>query len=379
MDKIIRVGIVGAGMMGQTHTEALRRIPGVEVAALADSNQILAQNISKMLYIPSYYGSYEEMLEKEKLDVLHVCTPNFAHYEVCKAALQRSINLYCEKPLANTARETGELCELAKKYNVLAAVNFNYRHNAIVQDMRARVADASWGLTFLIHGQYMQDWMMYDTDFNWRCIPALGGESRTIADIGSHWFDTVQFITGQKIVKVYAKLMTLLPQRKKFTTQASTFQKQIGDDYQLVDIDSEDAAFILVQLADGTLGNLVLSQISAGYKNGLTVCIDGSRYSMTWEQETPDRLFIGDRENGITCIKAGADSLHDAAIQYASLPAGHVVAWNDALRNAINSFYEELRGSNNNRFTRFIDGDYIVKIVDACLVSNRSGNWEDVK
>ena len=379
MEKRIRTGIVGAGMMGRTHTEALRRIPGVEVVALADQDGTLAKKTCGELYIPGCYADVREMLAQETLDTVHICTPNFAHFEGCKTAIEAGVNVYCEKPLANTAAETAELCALAKARGVLCAVNFNYRHNAIVQEMRERVASEDWGRTFLIHGAYIQDWMMYDSDYNWRCVPSLGGKSRTIADIGSHWFDTVQFITGQKIVRVYAKLMTVLPQRKKFTTQAATFQKQSGGSYELVDIDTEDAAFVLVQLADGTMGNLVLSQVSAGYKNGLTVSVDGSRYAMIWNQETPDRLYIGSRESGSTCIQAAADALHGAAKAYATLPAGHVVGWNDALRNAIESFYAELRGAANNRFARFEDGDRIVRIVEACLASDASGQWVDVQ
>lgn len=378
MEKVMRVGIVGAGMMGKNHTEALRRLPGVEVVALADPNVALAQKTCQELFIPKVYESYQEMMAKENLDSVHVCTPNFAHFEVCKAAIEAGINVYCEKPLANTTAETSELCRLAAAHNVVAAVNFNYRHNAVIQDMRERMTADDWGKTFLVHGRYIQDWMMYDTDFNWRCTTALGGPSRTIADIGSHWFDTVQFITGQKIVKVYAKLLKCMPQRKKFAGQSATFQKQTGTEYTLVDIDTEDGAFIMVELSDGTLGSLVLSQVSAGYKNGFVVNIDGSRYSMHWDQETPDRLYVGSRENGNTCIQAGPDMLHGMGAKYATLPSGHVVGWNDALRNAIGCFYAELRGIHNHNFARFADGDYIVRIVEACLRSSASSCWESV-
>lgn len=379
MKKTIRAGIVGAGMMGKTHTDALRRIPCVEVVALADPNGDLVKKVSDELFIPAAYESYADMIATENLDVVHVCTPNSSHFEVCVAAIKAGVNVYCEKPLANSAAESTELCALAKKHRVLAGVNFNYRHNAMVQEMHERLAANDWGRSFLIHGRYMQDWMMYDSDYSWRCEPALGGDSRTVADIGSHWFDTVQFITGQKITAVYAKLMTVLPQRKKFATQAATFQKQSGDEYELVDINTEDAAFIMVQLEDGTLGNLVVSQVSAGHKNGLTVSIDGSRYSMTWDQETPDRLFLGSRETGVTRLQAAPDTLRGRAAQYASLPAGHVLAWNDALRSAIGCFYSEVRGDKAGRYARFDDGDYIVKIVEACLASNRSGAWEKVR
>lgn len=379
MKKVIRTGIVGAGMMGRTHTEALRRIPGIEVVALADNNKVLAKKTAEEMFIPSFYTDLHEMLAKENVEVVHICTPNFAHFEGCREAIKAGVNVYCEKPLANSAQETAALCALAKEKGVLCAVNFNYRHNAAVQEMRERVAAEGWGRTFLIHGTYIQDWMMFDSDYNWRCVPALGGTSRTVADIGSHWFDTVQFVTGKKIVRVYAKLMTVLPQRKKFAAQAATFQQQSGDSYELVDIDTEDAAFIIVQLEDGTLGNLVLSQVSAGYKNGLTVSIDGSSYSMTWNQETPDRLYIGQRETGRTCIQASAEAMHGAAKAYATLPAGHVVGWNDALHNAIKSFYQHLRGEENAHFTRFGDGDQIVRIVESCLTSNKTSQWVDVQ
>lgn len=379
MKKKIRTGIIGAGMMGRTHTEALRRIPGVEVAALADRIEVLARRSCEELCIPGVYTDYREMLAKEHLDAVHICTPNFVHFEACKAAIEAGVPVYCEKPLANTAAEADELTALARERGVLCAVNFNYRHNAVVQEMRQRVAAGDWGRTFLLRGAYLQDWMMYDSDYNWRCIPQMGGASRTVADIGSHWFDTVQFITGKKIVRVYAKLMTVLPQRKKFTAQAATFQKQSGDSYELVDIDTEDAAFLLVQLEDGVMGNLVLSQVSAGCKNGLTVSVDGSCYSMTWNQETPDRLFLGSRQQGTTCVQASADVLHGDARRYATLPAGHVVGWNDALCSALQSFYEELSGKPNHRFARFADGAGIVHIVDACLTSNQTGQWVEVR
>lgn len=378
MQKQIRVGIVGAGMMGKTHTEALRRIPGVEVAALADTDRSLAQKTCEELFIPSVYTDAREMIQKEQLDSVHVCTPNFAHYDVCRLAIGMGCHVYCEKPLANTYEEAKSLCRLAEEHQVTAAVNFNYRHNAIVQEMHERVCSQDWGRTFLVHGHYIQDWMMYEDDYNWRCDPKLGGKSRTIADIGSHWFDTVQFILSKKIVRVYANLITVLPQRKKYAHQAQTFARQSGEDYQLTSIDSEDAAFIMVQFEDGTMGNLVVSQVSGGRKNDFQIHVDGSRYGMSWRQEYPDQLLVGERDTGTTLIHSAPDTLHGRAKRYASLPGGHVVAWNDALKNAIAQFYDYLRYGGEKHFADFTSGAAIVKLVETCLKSNEDECWVDV-
>lgn len=378
MQKIIRVGIVGAGMMGKTHTEALRRIPGVEVAALADTNEALAQKACEELFIPSVYTDAAKMIREEHLDSVHVCTPNFAHYDVCRLAIESGCNVYCEKPLVNTYKEAIELCRLAEEHQVAAAVNFNYRHNAIVQDMHERVMSKDWGHTFLVHGHYIQDWMMYEEDYNWRCIPELGGKSRTIADIGSHWFDTVQFILGKRITGVYANLMTVLPRRKKYSQQAETFARQSGDSYELVEITSEDAAFILVRFEDGTMGNLVVSQVSGGHKNDFEINIDGSHYAMNWRQEYPDQLLLGQRETGTTLVHSAPDTLHGRAKSYATLPGGHVVAWNDALKNAIAQFYEYIRNGGEKHFADFAQGASVVKLVEACLESSEKNCWIDV-
>lgn len=378
MQKTIRVGIVGAGMMGKTHTEALRRIPGVEVAALADTNLTLAQKTCAEMFIPGVYTDAAEMIRTEHLDSIHVCTPNFAHYDVCRQAIEAGCNVYCEKPLANTYEEAKALCRLAEEHHVVAAVNFNYRHNAIVQEMHERVSCGDWGRTLLVHGHYIQDWMMYEDDYNWRCVPELGGSSRTVADIGSHWFDTVQFILGKKIVKVYAQLMTVLPTRKKYTQQAETFHQQTGSDYELVNIHSEDAAFILVQFEDGVMGNLVLSQVSGGHKNDFEIHVDGTHYAMSWQQEKPDQLLLGVREKGVTLVRSDPAMLHGRARSYATLPGGHVVAWNDALKNAIAQFYDYLRNPGEKHFADFARGADIVKLVDACLASNAKNCWVDV-
>lgn len=376
----LRVGVIGAGMMGQNHIEAIRRIPGTEVVALADANLQFAKSIADKLGIENVYGDYSVMLEEANLDVVHNCTPNSLHYAINKDIIKHNINVYCEKPLANTAEETSELARLAEQHKVFTAVNFNYRHNAIVREMHERVADkAEWGNTYLVHGQYVQDWMMYDSDYNWRCVPAIGGPSRTVADIGSHWFDTVQYILGEKIVRVNAELTTVLPQRKKFAAQGATFTSQSGDDFEWVDIDTEDTAFITVEFESGVKGNVVLSQVSGGHKNDFCIHIDGSSYSMNWEQENADKLVIGSREIGNILRHAGPEMLRGSAKGYGTLPSGHPVGWADALKNAISAFYTAVSGGEAPAYATFADGDYTVRIVEACLRSSKTKTWTEVK
>jgi len=385
MKRLLRVGIIGAGMMGEQHTEAIRRIPGTEVAALADVNPARAQELCDRLQIPKWYDNYLEMIEKEHLDVVHNCTPNYMHFEINKALIERGIPVYSEKPLGMNSAETGELCLLAKEKNVKTAVNFNYRQNAIIREMHERICterekpDNKWGRTFLVHGTYIQDWMLYDTDYSWRCEKDVGGESRAVVDIGSHWFDAVRYITGVGVKRVNAKLITVYPQRKKFKNQALTFGTASGDDYELVDVENEDAAMIMLEFEDGSFGDLLVSQVSAGHKNDFEINVDGSNYSMSWNQENTDKIIINDRVSGRTTRYAGPDMLSAGARNYGTLPSGHPVGWQDALRNAINGFYDNLRDGTPGNFATFVNGDYVTRVVEACLRSAKSGQWEELQ
>ena len=379
MERKLHVGIAGTGMMGRLQADALRRLPGVEIEAVCSGSPERARAFAAAQGIPNFYGDYEEMLNACRLDAVHICTPNHTHFAYSRAALERGIPVYCEKPLTAGGDEARELCRLAKEKGVPAGVNFNYRHNAMVQEMRERIASPQWGKTFLLHGRYVQDWMMYEDDYNWRCESALAGPSRTIADIGSHWFDTVQFITGKQIVRVFADLVTVLGSRKKYASQTGSFGKQRGASFSWTDIDTEDAAFILIRFEDGVSGSLVLSQVSAGYKNNFVINADGSRYGMSWNQESADQLLIRSRENGTSLLRADPSILHGEAVSYAVLPAGHAVAWSDAQAAAIRRFYEYLRTGGSPGFATFEDAARIVDIVEACLESSRRQAWTDVR
>ncbi len=378
----IRVGIIGTGMMGNTHAEAIRRIPGTKIVAICGSRSYEKnRKMADELGIPNAYADYKEMLDKEQLDVVHNCTPNNMHYEINLEILKRGINVYCEKPLAMTSEETAELTRIAAEKGVKAGVNFNYRHNATVRDMNERlkmpVSEGGAGDVYLLHGTYIQDWLMYDTDFNWRCVSEIGGASRAVADIGSHWFDTVQYITGHKITSVYAKFITIFPQRKKPEKEVATFTTVKDVSYKSIDIDTEDAAYIMVKFDNGVMGNVVVSQVSGGRKNGFQIDVDAAQYSMRWFQEDCDKLLIGTR-NCNSIYHAGAEMLHGDAVRYATLPSGHPLGWADALRSAVREYYNDVKGVSACNYATFADGDYIERIVEACVKSSREDKWVDV-
>ncbi len=377
--KPIKVAVIGAGQMGKRHVESVRRLPNTLIVAIVDPNESAAKTAAQQLGIDHWYTDYQAMLHAQSPDVVHVCSPNAFHYTICKTLLADGVHVYCEKPLAITAQEGNALTALAQAKGCANGVNFNYRNNAMVRDMRERVLSGDAGRLFLVHGRYLQDWLMYETDYSWRLDSQMNGASRTVADIGSHWFDTVQCITGQKIVRVFAKLITVFAARKKPSQEVETFAAARNATYTAYPVDTEDAGLILVQLQDGTLGSLTLSQISGGHKNDLAVSVDCENYSLYWEQESADRLWIGSRKDGTRLVYASPSTVSGDAQRFATLPEGHAVAWNDALTNGIREFYLAIENDTYQQqaqsYSTFQDGYDIIKIVDACLESNRTDTW----
>ena len=377
----IKVGVIGAGFIGKQHVEAIRRIPGTEVVAIADVSENLLEFAEKQLYIPKTYKNYMQMLQEQDIDVIHNCTPTMMHFPINKDAIAFKKHIYSEKPFTLTLQESKELVELADAGKVAAAINFNYRHNVMVHEMRERVRNGSIGKVLMVYGEYLQDWLLYETDFDWRIDPKIGGESRAIADIGSHCFDTLEYILDKKITSVYAKLMIVHDVRKRME-KSGTFSSSKGKILEEVPVHSEDAAFIMVEFEDGTPGLVNISQVCAGKKNGLRVNISGSESSLEWNQERADRLLIGHRNIGNEDIYAGEQYLTDYARAYLALPNGHSVGWADALKNGIAAFYDSIRdesyANSKQIYATFNDGLEIMRIVKACLESNLRNRWVNV-
>src|SRR5262245_60603782 len=235
------------------------------------------------------------MLEDDRVDVVHLTTPNHLHYAQVRAALAAGKHVVCEKPLAMDATETAELLRLAEESGLVHAVNFNIRFYAQCQEARALVEAGEIGDVRLVSGGYLQDWLLHDTDWNWRLDPALGGSLRAVGDIGSHWLDLVPFVTGRHVEAVMADLATFIPVRRQPTGPVETFTDGAAGDTVEVQMETEDAAGILLRFEGGARGVLTVSQVSAGRKNRLSWEIDGSESALAWASEEPEELWLGHR------------------------------------------------------------------------------------
>lgn len=378
MGNRIRAGIIGAGMMGQVHVDAVRRLPFAEIAAMTDQNAAVLGSVGEMLQIESLYTDCDEMLDQVHPDVVHICAPNYAHFSLCQKAIERGIHVFCEKPLAITTAEGEILSRLAKEKGIAGAVNFNYRNNGMVQEMRERIVSGDAGKLYFIHGAYLQDWLMYETDYSWRLDREINGPSRAIADIGSHLFDTIQCITDQRIREVYCKIFTAIEERRKPQEISRTFAENHGETVP-VKVDTEDGAVIMFRLDNGVLGTVNVSQVSGGHKNALTVEADCANYSMSWAQEDADKLWVASRKEGKQLIYASPATLHGEACEYVNLPEGHAGNWRDALFNSVKHFYKSIvTGSYHDGkcpYTTLEDGARIIRLVEACLKSNDNNEW----
>ena len=380
MNKTLKAAIVGFGFIGKQHYEAIRRLPNTEVVAIIDYKQERAQKNQEQYGIKNSYSSLEDCFKNEEIDVLHICTPNSLHYPMAKEAIIHGVHIFCEKPLSLTSTESFELVELAKKYNVKHGVNLNYRSNAMVREMRSRLINQEIGDLLMVQANYVQDWLMFDDDYDWHFEPEKVGPSRTIADIGSHVFDTVQFVTNQKIRRVYAKLIRVYETRKKRESFGETFAQTYGDKFEEVKIENEDGAMIMAQLDSGQYVNIHLSQVTGGYKNAFKVVVSGSKNSLTWDQERSDRLIIGKRNEGNEEIYADAKYLNEDVRGFISLPNGHAVGWADALKNSVHEFYKTLNETgSSDSIVDFNDGHYLMKIVEACLESDKTQLWVEIE
>ena len=322
---MIQVAIIGAGFIGPAHLEALRRLGDVEVVALCDSRLEAAQRKARALNIAHAYDSVEALLAHPGLQVVHNCTPNHLHAQINRQILAAGLHVFSEKPLCMTAEEARKLVALAARAGVVHGVSFVYRQFAMVQQAAAMIRHGEVGRIFAAHGSYLQDWMLLETDYNWRVDSAQGGASRTVADIGSHWCDTVQFMTGRRIVEVMADLSIVWPTRKAPVNGKATFSAvHEAQAYETRPVDTEDFGSVLLRFDDGSKGSFMVSQVSAGRKNRLAVEINGSLCSLAWDQEVPQRLWIGHREQPDRLLSDDPSLLRPEIADSAHYPGGHI-------------------------------------------------------
>ena len=368
----LKAGVVGTGFIGAVHMDALRRL-GVEVTGVVGSTPERAE----AKHLAPVYVSYDALLADARVDVVHLTTPNHLHYPQAKAALEAGKHVVCEKPLATTTAESAELLELAERSGLVHCTNFNIRFYPMVQEARARASGL--GEIWNVHGGYLQDWLLYPSDWNWRLEPAKGGALRAVADIGSHWLDLVQFVTGLGVERVFADLATAIPVRQRPTGEVETFAA--ADDVERVDepMATEDIAHILVRFRGGARGSCVVSQVSAGRKNSIRFEVDGSRGSLAWDGEAHERLWLGRRDAPNELLLRNPALMDASARATTHLPAGHAEGFADTFRELYRAVYRAVAaGEPGKDYPTFRAGHVENVLGEAIAESNRDGRWVEV-
>ena len=381
----IGMGLVGAGFVGPHHVDAVRRLGYVDIVAVAGSNAASGQQKAAALGAAKGYGSFQELIDDPNVQVVHNATPNHLHYAVTSAALARGKHVVSDKPLAMTAAESKKLVEEARRAGVVTAVTFNYRGNPLVQHARRAVARGDIGTPHFLHGHYLQDWLLKDTDYSWRLDPAKGGASSALGDIGSHWCDLAQHVSGLRITHVLGDITTTIGQRKKPRGSREAFQATRDDAVDVVDIKVEDLASVLVRFDNGAKGSFSVGQVCAGHKNDLVLEVCGSKASIGWRQEHQNELWLGHRDRGNEILQKDPSLIDDEARPYAHLPGGHQEAWADAFCNLMRDIYGAIAAGPPYRalppaVASFEDGYRANAIVEAILESaTKGGVWTEVQ
>jgi predicted dehydrogenase len=375
---VLRVAIAGTGFIGAVHAHAARRA-GAHVVGVAASSPERSREAADRLRVERSYDDAMALATDPDVDVVHICTPNHLHGPLASAALAAGKHVVCEKPLALDAAEARELVDTARGSGLVATVPFVYRFYALVREARARVAAGGIGPVRLVHGSYLQDWLATADDDNWRVDPALGGGSRAFADIGSHWCDLVEFVSGDRIVAVCAETATAVPERVVAEAHAFDPGAAHAAGPRRV-VTTEDIGLVLFRTAGGAVGTVVVSQVSPGRKNRLQFEIAGADASLSFDQEQPETLWVGRRPSSELVVRDGA-YLDPAASPYAVLPPGHPQGYQDCFDAFVADTYRAIGAGGTGAvdgLPTFTDGARAAEITDTVLRSASSGRWEEV-
>ncbi len=376
------IGLIGTGFIGAVHLAALRSL-GLEVLAVAGSDPHRAADKANSLGVPRSYGSAEELIADPDINVVHVASPNHLHFPQAKAALEAGKHVVCEKPLAMDSRESGELVRLAKEKRLVNAVSFNLRYYPLNQHARALVQEGKLGDVRIVQGSYLQDWLVYPTDWNWRLEPGKGGELRTVSDIGSHWMDLISHMTGLRVESVLADFKTFLPVRRKPGRPVETFTSRLPVQVEFIEqqVTTEDYATVLFRYAGGARGVMTVSQMCPGRKNRLSYEITGSSSSIAWDSEEANEMWIGHRDRPNELLLKDWAIMPPEIRHFAFYPAGHVEGYFETFRSLCSLIYSYLdRGDfmATPDFPTFVDGHRERVVAEAILRSARKERWVSV-
>jgi predicted dehydrogenase len=378
----IGVAVVGAGFIGPVHVEAVRRL-GLPVRGILGCDRAESERARDSLGLPKAYADLDEVLADPHVQSVHVAVPNVLHYEFAKRAIAAGKHVMCEKPLAMTAAQSGELVELAQGKRLAAGVCYNVRFYPLNLEARDRIARGEVGRIFAVNGSYTQDWLFYDTDYNWRVLADQGGALRAVADIGTHWMDLVGSVTGLEIEAVLADLATVYPVRKRPKGEVETFSgKPAGPrETEPVAVDTEDYGCVLFRFQGGARGSLWVSQVTAGRKNSIRYEIAGSKSSLAWNSESPNELWIGHRDKANESLIRDPALLGPLARPYANYPGGHNEGFPDAFKQCFRAFYGYIAAGDFTAeplFPTFAQGHREVLLCEAILRSHRQQRWVSV-
>mgnify|MGYP000409508701 FL=1 len=359
----LRSGIIGTGFMGSVHAHAVR-VAGGEVSAVAGSSQASAEAAAAGLGARTAAESPEALIARDDVDVIHICTPNATHADLARKAIAAGKAVVCEKPLATSVEDAGELTDLADRAGVVTGVPFVYRFYPAVREARDRILRGDAGRLWLLHGSYLQDWLAGASATNWRVDSKLGGASRAFGDIGVHWCDLMEFTTGHRITRLVAKTSRAYDQRETGGTLNS--------------VATEDGATLLFETDKGATGSLVVSQVSPGRKNRLWFSFDGTEASFSFNQERPDTLHVGSTGSSSE-IAVGPQTLSTpGGRRYAKLPPGHPQGYQDSFNSFVADVYAAVQGQAPEGLPTFRDGLRAALLTDALVTSAAQQSWVDV-
>jgi len=379
--KKINTAVFGTGFVGRVHLEGIRRLGYVNVYAIGEPQIEKANQLAAEFGVEKTDADYRRILEDPAVEAVHVCTPNFMHFPIAKDALLAGKHVICEKPLATSVAEARELVALAAEKKLRNATFHNLRYYPQVQQMRRMIEDGDLGDILIVQGTYSQDWLLYDTDWNWRLDSKHNGPSRCLADIGSHWCDMAEHITGQRITSLCADIQTFHKTRKQPKGPVETFSGKTlrPEDYVETPMDTEDFGAVVFRMGERTRGAFTASQVSAGRKNRLNMEVYGTKAAVSWDQERPDELWIGQRNSPNQIIVKDPSLLKPAARPYADLPGGHSEGYDDTFKQVFRRFYQSIQDpAAAPQYPQFADGLRQLTILDSELTSASTRAWVDV-
>jgi predicted dehydrogenase len=376
-EKAKQVAILGAGIIGDVHRRAAV-LAGAEILGVMASSPERSREVARAWGAEEAYGSIEEVVAS-KAEIVHLCTPNASHVPYAVALMEAGKHVLCEKPLGVSLEDAQLAVKVAEDAGVVNTIPFAYRFHPMVREMRARVRSEDFGGINLIHGSYLQDWLLNPKATSWRVDPKAGGPSRAFGDIGSHWCDLMEWVTGDRIARLVATTSITIKQRPASTAATMSAAES---DAPLVDVQTEDSALIMFRTANDIAGSAVISQLSAGRKNRLWIELDGMHQSAVFDQELAEQLWIGGEAGAQLLVR---DPNHGSAEQrrLSKLPAGHVQGYAQAFENYVADSYAAVdardgTGQVPEGLPSFADGARAAQICDAMLRSAASGEWVSV-